>query len=64
MSLVKFKRRPLRNLIASDFFDNDDFFNNRLWNKKMEEPALNVKETMMPLRLNWPLLGSLRKVLK
>ena len=45
MSLVKFKRKPWGNLITSDFFDNDDFFENRLWKKKMDEPALNVKET-------------------
>lgn len=45
MSLVKFKRRPWGNLVTSDFFDNDDFFDNRLWNKKLDEPALNIKET-------------------
>jgi len=48
MSLVKFKhrnRRPFRNLIASDFFDNDDFFNNDFLSKNLSEPALNVKET-------------------
>jgi len=45
MSLVKFKRSPLENLITSDFFDNNDFFDNRLWNKKLDEPALNIKET-------------------
>ena len=45
MSLVKFKRKPWGNLITSDFFDTDDFFENRLWKKKMDEPALNVKET-------------------
>ena len=47
MSLVKFRnrRRPWGNLITSDFFDNDEFFNDRLWNKKLDEPALNIKET-------------------
>lgn len=45
MSLVKFKSRPWGNLVTSDFFDNDDFFDNRLWNKKLNEPALNIKET-------------------
>ncbi|MFD2914548.1 Hsp20/alpha crystallin family protein [Psychroserpens luteus] len=45
MSLVKFKRSPLENLITSDFFENNDFFDNRLWNKKLDEPALNIKET-------------------
>ncbi|MBC8757646.1 Hsp20/alpha crystallin family protein [Kordia sp. YSTF-M3] len=56
MSLVKFgKRRPFGNLIASDFFDSDPIFSNRLWNSdiinkdfwngKSQEPALNVKET-------------------
>ena len=49
MSLVKFKHRnrrgPFSNLITSDFFDNDDLLDNRLWNKNLDEPALNVKET-------------------
>ncbi|MBC8755872.1 Hsp20/alpha crystallin family protein [Kordia sp. YSTF-M3] len=56
MSLIKFrKKRPFGNLIASDFFDSDPFFGNRLWNTsffngdfwngKSQEPALNVKET-------------------
>src|SRR6056297_2547309 len=55
MSLVKFKRRPFVNLITQDFFDMDDFFDNRrwvrdmisdqFWNGKRSEPALNIKET-------------------
>ncbi len=55
MSLVKFKRRPFRNLISSDFFDMDDFFDNRMWdssllsgrfwNGKTNDPAMNIKET-------------------
>ncbi|WP_339839521.1 Hsp20/alpha crystallin family protein [uncultured Maribacter sp.] len=45
MSLVKFKRKPWGNLISSDFFGNDDFSGNQLWNKKIDEPALNIKET-------------------
>ncbi|SDS19304.1 heat shock protein Hsp20 [Polaribacter sp. KT25b] len=45
MSLVKFKSRPLENLISTDFFDNDEFFGSKLWNKKLDEPALNIKET-------------------
>ncbi|MET6989927.1 Hsp20/alpha crystallin family protein [Sediminicola arcticus] len=56
MSLVKFKnRRPFGGLISSDFFDMDEFFDNRLmsrnilddgfWNGKRGEPALNIKET-------------------
>ncbi len=55
MSLVKFKRRrPWGNLVTSDFFDMDDFFDNRLWNRVMSndrfwngknmEPALNIRE--------------------
>ncbi|MGB5500195.1 MAG: hypothetical protein WBM77_14790 [Maribacter sp.] len=43
MSLVKFRRRPWGNLISSDFFDNDDFFNGGSWLRKMDEPAINVK---------------------
>ncbi|MCJ7465932.1 MAG: Hsp20/alpha crystallin family protein [Maribacter sp.] len=55
MSLVKFERRPFRNLMTQDFFDMDDFFDNRswvrdmlpdrFWNGKRSEPALNIKET-------------------
>ncbi|NNE76730.1 MAG: Hsp20/alpha crystallin family protein [Pricia sp.] len=55
MSLVKFRRRPFGNLIPQDFFDMDDFFDNRnwvrnmvpdtFWNGKRSEPALNIKET-------------------
>lgn len=55
MSLVKFKRRPFGSLMSQDFFDMDDFFDNRawvrdmlpdsFWNGKRSEPALNIKET-------------------
>ena len=55
MSLVKFRRKPFGNLITQDFFDMDDFFDNRgwvrdmlperFWNGKRAEPALNIKET-------------------
>lgn len=55
MSLVKFKRKPFGNLVTQDFFDSDDFFDNRgwvrdmlperFWNGKRAEPALNIKET-------------------
>ncbi len=57
MSLVKFrkKRRPFGGLIPQDFFDIDNFFDNRMWdtsrfsnpfwNGKTMEPALNIKET-------------------
>jgi HSP20 family protein len=55
MSLVKFRSRPFGNLMAQDFFDMDDFFDNRrwvrdmlpdrFWNGKRTEPALNIKET-------------------
>ena len=55
MSLVKFRRRPFGNLVKSDFFDLDNFFDNRFWNTglmdnpfwngKTMEPALNIKET-------------------
>lgn len=45
MSLVKFKRRmPWSNLMTSDFLNTDDFFNDRFWLGKNEEPALNIKE--------------------
>jgi len=55
MSLVKFKKRPLTNLIPSGFFDTDDFFgrnlldmglfNNNFWSGKTSEPAMNIVET-------------------
>lgn len=57
MSLVKFRRktRPFANLVTSDFFDMEDFFDNRFWkrgifgdsfwNRRSGEPALNIKET-------------------
>ena len=55
MTLVKFRRRPFGNLLSQDFFDLDDFFDNRMWNTglmksdfwngKTVEPAMNIKET-------------------
>jgi HSP20 family protein len=46
MSLVKFrKRRPWGNLMTSGFYDTNDYFENRLWNNKFNEPALNIRET-------------------
>lgn len=55
MSLVKFSRRPFGNFITQDFFDMEDFFDNRrwvrdmlpdrFWNGKRSEPALNIRET-------------------
>ena len=57
MSLVKIKKRnrPFADLVTSDFFDMEDFFDNRLWKRSMftdrfwngrtGEPALNIKET-------------------
>lgn len=55
MSLVKFRRRPFGNLVTQDFFDMDDFFDNRkwvrnmlpdaFWNGNRTQPALNIKET-------------------
>ena len=45
MSLVNFKKRmPWGNFMSSDFLNTDDFFNDRFWLNKMEEPALNIKE--------------------
>ncbi|MEX1384177.1 Hsp20/alpha crystallin family protein [Lutibacter sp.] len=47
MSLVRFRKSPLENLLAPDFldFNVDNLINDRLWLKKMNEPALNIKET-------------------
>ncbi|MBT8285088.1 Hsp20/alpha crystallin family protein [Muriicola sp. SD30] len=56
MTLVRFKNRnrPFTNLITSDFFDMEDFFDNRFWKKglvnedfwngRSGEPALNIRE--------------------
>jgi HSP20 family protein len=55
MTLVKFKRRPFGSLISQDFFDLDNFFDDRMWktgmmnvdfwNGKTVEPAMNIKES-------------------
>jgi len=56
MTLVKFKnRRPLSNLMTSNFFDAADFFgrdlldvglfDDKFWNGKTTEPAMNILET-------------------
>ena len=47
MSLIKFRKSPLENLLTPDFldFNENNLFNERLWLKKMNEPALNIKET-------------------
>ena len=47
MSLVKFRKSPLENLFTPDFldFNTNNLFNDRLWLRKMNEPALNIKET-------------------
>jgi len=44
MSLVKFRGQPWGNLITSDFFNTDEFFTGSPWTKKIDEPAMNVKE--------------------
>ncbi|RXP63576.1 Hsp20/alpha crystallin family protein [Lutibacter sp. HS1-25] len=46
MSLVKFRKSPLENLLAPDFldFNANSLLNDRVWLKKMNEPALNIKE--------------------
>ena len=47
MKLVNFRNRrgPFRKgLVPSSLF-NDDFFNEPLWMNKLDEPALNIKET-------------------
>lgn len=47
MSLVKFRKSPLENLFTPDFldFNTNNLFNDKLWLKKLNEPALNIKET-------------------
>lgn len=46
MTLVKFRKRPWENLLTTDFLDLDtsNLFNDKLWSKKMNQPALNIKE--------------------
>ncbi len=46
MTLVKFRKRPWENLSTSDLLDFDvgNLLNDKLWLKKMDEPALNIKE--------------------
>lgn len=47
MSLVKFKKSPLENLLTPDFldFNTNHLLNDGFWLKRMNEPALNIKET-------------------
>ena len=48
MSLVKFnkKRRPWFPTEFTNFFGDDDFFNDRFWQRHVQkEPFMNVKET-------------------
>ena len=46
MTLVKFRQRPWENLFTSDLLDFDagNLLNDKLWLKRMNEPALNIKE--------------------
>lgn len=46
MTLVKFRQRPWENLFTSDLLDFEpgNLLNDKLWFKKMNEPALNIKE--------------------
>lgn len=48
MSLVKFnkKHRPWFPMELSNFFGDEDFFNDKFWQRHVQrEPAMNVKET-------------------
>lgn len=55
MDLTKFKKRHPSSLLSQDFFDLDNFFDDRMWksglmtadfwNGKTVEPALNIKES-------------------
>ena len=55
MELTKFKNRLPGSLLSQDFFDLDNFFDDRMWksglmnadfwNGKTVEPALNIKES-------------------
>lgn len=72
MSLVKFKkRRPFGGLVTSDFFDMEDFFDNRFWNQglmndsfwngRKGEPALNIKENDTDFRIELAAPGFAKK---
>ena len=47
MTLVKFRKSPFESLLTPDFldFNTNSLFNDRLWLRRAEEPALNIKET-------------------
>ena len=55
MDLTKFKKIHPSSLLSQDFFDLDNFFDDRmwksglmnadLWNGKTVEPALNINES-------------------
>ncbi|MDM9632285.1 Hsp20/alpha crystallin family protein [Robiginitalea aurantiaca] len=55
MELMKFKKRHPGKLLSEDFFNLDNFFDERMWksglmnadfwNGKTVEPALNIRET-------------------
>jgi len=46
MSLIKFRNRdPWGNLVVSNFFNSDDFLDDRFWLNTIQGPAMNVKET-------------------
>ncbi|RPD98738.1 Hsp20/alpha crystallin family protein [Aureibaculum marinum] len=43
---LKKRRRPFRRgLIPSNLFNDNHFFDEPLWMKRLDEPALNIKET-------------------
>lgn len=57
MSLVNFRRRlPWSNLLTPDFLDTNDFLNDKMWLKKIDEPALNIieKEDVFEIELAAP----------
>ena len=75
MSLTKFRRRrPFGDLVRSNFFDMDDFFDDRFWNDdfvdgrfwtgKTVEPALNIKETENDFQIELAAPGFAKKDFK
>lgn len=46
MSLVKFRKSPFESLLTPDLFDFNfnNLLNDRYWLRRMDEPALNIKE--------------------
>jgi len=54
MTLVKFRKSPFESLLTNDLldFNPSNLLNDRLFLKRMDEPALNIIEKKDALKLN------------